>query len=59
LALAKLESDVQPPTLDPVDVGGLAAHLVHDAEALSQGRHDIHTEIDTAVVLRGSEGGLL
>ncbi|GAA7764864.1 MULTISPECIES: phosphate regulon sensor histidine kinase PhoR [Cupriavidus] len=59
LALAKLESDVQPPTLDPVDVGGLAAHLVHDAEALSQGRHDIHVEIDTAVVLRGSEGELL
>lgn len=59
LALAKLESDAQPPSHDRVNVGGLAAHLVHDAEALSQGRHEIESEIDTAVVLRGAEGELL
>ncbi|PLP98854.1 phosphate regulon sensor histidine kinase PhoR [Cupriavidus pauculus] len=59
LALAKLESDAQPPSHDRVNVAALAAHLVHDAEALSQGRHDIETEIDTAVVLRGAEGELL
>ncbi|WP_066735926.1 phosphate regulon sensor histidine kinase PhoR [Cupriavidus sp. D384] len=59
LALAKLESDAQPPSHDRVNVAALAAHLVHDAEALSQGRHDIETDIDTAVVLRGAEGELL
>ncbi|MGO4277268.1 two-component system, OmpR family, phosphate regulon sensor histidine kinase PhoR [Cupriavidus sp. OV038] len=59
LALAKLESDVQPPTQDRVNVGALAAHLVHDAEALSQDRHQIAAEIDTGVVLRGAESELL
>ncbi|MFJ5380170.1 phosphate regulon sensor histidine kinase PhoR [Cupriavidus sp. CER94] len=59
LALAKLESDAQPPSHDRVNVAALAAHMVHDAEALSQGRHDIETDIDTAVVLRGAEGELL
>ncbi|SDO61135.1 two-component system, OmpR family, phosphate regulon sensor histidine kinase PhoR [Ralstonia sp. 25mfcol4.1] len=59
LALAKLESDAQPPSHDRVNVAALAAHMVHDAEALSQGRHHIETEIDTAVVLRGAEGELL
>lgn len=59
LALAKLESDAQPPSHERVDVAGLAAHLVHDAQALSQGRHEIQAEIDTAVVLRGAENELL
>lgn len=59
LALAKLESDAQAPSHDRVNVAALAAHMLHDAEALSQGRHHIEAEIDTAVVLRGAEGELL
>ncbi|TXI81975.1 MAG: phosphate regulon sensor histidine kinase PhoR [Cupriavidus sp.] len=55
LALAKLESDVQPPPLDRINVSALAAHLVHDAEALSQEHHQIEADIDPAVVLRGAE----
>ncbi len=35
------------------------AHLVHDAEALSQDRHQIAAEIDAGVVLRGAESELL
>lgn len=59
LALAKLESDAQPPTQERVNVAALAAHLVHDAEALSQGRHQVAAEIDPGVVLRGAESELL
>jgi two-component system phosphate regulon sensor histidine kinase PhoR len=35
------------------------AHLVHDAEALSQEHHHIATEVDPSVGLRGSESELL
>ncbi|CAG2152982.1 phosphate regulon sensor histidine kinase PhoR [Cupriavidus plantarum] len=59
LALAKLESDAQAPTFDRINVAALAAHLVHDAEALSQQRHRIEVDIDPAVVLRGAELELL
>jgi len=59
LALAKLESDAQPPGMEPVDMAGLVAHVAHDAEALSQGRHRIETDIDPAVVVRGAETELL
>ncbi|KWR79992.1 phosphate regulon sensor histidine kinase PhoR [Cupriavidus sp. IDO] len=59
LALAKLESDAQPPGQELVYVPALMAHLVHDAEALSQERHHIATEVDPSVGLRGSESELL
>ncbi|RZT41752.1 phosphate regulon sensor histidine kinase PhoR [Cupriavidus agavae] len=59
LALAKLESDAQPPCHERVNVAALMAHLVHDAEALSQDRHEIRSEIDPAVIVRGAEGELL
>ncbi len=59
LALAKLESDAQPPSQDRVNVPALVAHMLHDAEALSQERHRITSEIDPAVVLRGSDSELL
>ncbi|MEN7526531.1 MULTISPECIES: phosphate regulon sensor histidine kinase PhoR [unclassified Cupriavidus] len=59
LALAKLESDAQPPCHERVNVGALMAHLVHDAEALSQDRHEIRSEIDPGVTVRGAEGELL
>lgn len=59
LALAKLESDMQPPSQDPVDIGALVHHLVHDAQGLSQGRHEITADIDRAVGIRGSETELL
>ncbi len=59
LALAKLESDMQPPSQDPVDIGALVHHLVHDAQGLSQGRHEITADIDRSVGIRGSETELL
>jgi len=59
LALAKLESDAQAPTFDRINVPALAAHLVHDAEALSQQRHRVEVDIDNGVVLRGAELELL
>ncbi len=59
LALAKLESDMQPPSQDPVDIGALVHHLVHDAQGLSQGRHEITADIDRTVGIRGSETELL
>jgi len=59
LALARLESDAQPPGNDPVPVQALVAHLLHDADALSQGRHHISTEIDPSVGVRGAETELL
>ncbi|WP_422648425.1 phosphate regulon sensor histidine kinase PhoR [Cupriavidus sp. H18C1] len=59
LALAKLESDMQPPSQDPVDIGALVHHLVHDAQGLSQGRHEITADIDGAVGIRGNETELL
>lgn len=59
LALAKLESDMQPPSQDPVDIGALVHHLVHDAQGLSQGRHEITADIDRAVGIRGNETELL
>jgi len=55
LALAKLESDAQPPGYEPIPVNAMIAHLLHDAEALSQGRHRIISDVDAGVVLRGSE----
>jgi hypothetical protein len=39
LALAKLESDVQPPTLDPVDVGGLATSYMTPRRCPGAPRH--------------------
>ncbi|MFJ4289762.1 phosphate regulon sensor histidine kinase PhoR [Cupriavidus sp. NPDC089707] len=59
LALAKLESDAQPPGNDMVAVQAMVAHLMHDAEALSQGRHKIAAEIDPTVGFRGAETELL
>lgn len=59
LALAKLESDMQPPSQDPVDIGALVHHLVHDAQGLSQGRHEITADIDRTVGFRGNETELL
>lgn len=59
LALAKLESDMQPPSQDRVDIGAVMHHLVHDAEGLSQGRHRISVEVDPAVGIRGAETELL
>jgi two-component system phosphate regulon sensor histidine kinase PhoR len=59
LALAKLESDAQPPGQDLVPVREMVDHLVHDAEALSQGRHHIAAEIDPTVELRGTESELM
>lgn len=59
LVLAKLESDEQPPSQDRIDLAELVAHLVHDAEALSQGEHQISAQIDPAVTIRGAERELL
>ncbi|AGW91138.1 phosphate regulon sensor histidine kinase PhoR [Cupriavidus sp. DF5525] len=59
LALARLESDEQAPGNDIVPVQAMVAHLRHDAEALSQGRHQVSAEIDTTVGLRGAETELL
>ncbi|MGO4331342.1 phosphate regulon sensor histidine kinase PhoR [Cupriavidus sp. 2TAF22] len=59
LVLAKLESDAQPPSQERVDMAALAAHLLHDAEALSQGRHQITVQIDPQVLIRGAESELL
>ncbi|CAG9172212.1 Phosphate regulon sensor protein PhoR [Cupriavidus laharis] len=59
LALAKLESDAQPPGQELVPVREMVSHLVHDAEALSQERHHIAAEIDPTVGLRGTETELL
>ncbi|MDT4838613.1 Sensor histidine kinase RcsC [compost metagenome] len=59
LALAKLESDAQPPGNDMVAVQAMVAHLMHDAEALSQGRHRIAAEIDPTVGFRGADTELL
>lgn len=59
LALAKLESDMQPPHKEPVNVGAIVAHLRHDAEGLSQGRHEIAIEVDPTVGIRGAETELL
>lgn len=59
LALAKLESDGNAPGQDLVPVRELASHLVHDAEALSQERHEIVSEIDPTVGLRGTEMELM
>ncbi|WP_439682936.1 phosphate regulon sensor histidine kinase PhoR [Cupriavidus oxalaticus] len=59
LALAKLESDAQPPGNDTVAVQAMVAHLMHDAEALSQGRHKIAAEIDPTVGFRGADTELL
>ncbi|WP_020202894.1 MULTISPECIES: phosphate regulon sensor histidine kinase PhoR [Cupriavidus] len=55
LVLAKLESDALPPSYDRVDMASMAAHLVHDAEALSQGRHQLSADIDPEVQIRGAE----
>ncbi|MGY8524118.1 phosphate regulon sensor histidine kinase PhoR [Paracidovorax citrulli] len=59
LALAKLESDMQAPSQDRIDMAAVVEHLVHDAEALSQGRHVIETEIDPAVSVRGTHTELM
>ncbi|AQV94814.1 phosphate regulon sensor histidine kinase PhoR [Cupriavidus necator] len=59
LALAKLESDAQPPGNDIVPIRAMVAHLTHDAEALSQGRHQVAAEIDPTVGMRGAETELL
>ncbi|MBY4896239.1 phosphate regulon sensor histidine kinase PhoR [Cupriavidus sp. AU9028] len=59
LALAKLESDMQPPSQDRIDIAAVVQHLVHDAEALSQGRHAIDTEIDPTVGIRGTHSELM
>jgi two-component system phosphate regulon sensor histidine kinase PhoR len=59
LALAKLESDMQPPQRDPVNMAAVIAHLRHDAEGLSQGRHEIAIEADATVGIRGAETELL
>ena len=59
LALAKLESDAQAPGQELVPVRELVNHLVHDAEALSQERHQIVAEIDPTVGLRGTEMELM
>ncbi|WP_454742059.1 phosphate regulon sensor histidine kinase PhoR [Cupriavidus necator] len=59
LALAKLESDEQAPGNDLVPVQAMVAHLMHDAEALSQGRHHVSAQIDASVGLRGAETELL
>ncbi len=59
LVLAKLESDEESPSLDRIDMAELVAHLVHDAEALSQGEHQISAQIDPAVMIRGAERELL
>ena len=59
LALAKLESDGNAPGQDLVPVRELTSHLVHDAEALSQERHEIVSEIDPTVGLRGTEMELM
>ncbi|MCO4889050.1 phosphate regulon sensor histidine kinase PhoR [Cupriavidus sp. WGtm5] len=59
LALAKLESDAQPPGHDVVPVRAMVAHLRHDAEALSQGRHHVAAEIDPTVGMRGAETELM
>ncbi|UDM51616.1 phosphate regulon sensor histidine kinase PhoR [Cupriavidus sp. MP-37] len=59
LALAKLESDAQPPGHDVVPIRAMVAHLMHDAEALSQGRHHVAAEIDPTVGMRGAETELM
>ncbi|EYS94172.1 histidine kinase [Cupriavidus sp. SK-4] len=59
LALAKLESDAQPPGNDIVPIRAMVAHLSHDAEALSQGRHQVSADIDPTVGVRGVETELL
>ncbi|WP_354685446.1 phosphate regulon sensor histidine kinase PhoR [Cupriavidus necator] len=59
LALAKLESDEQAPGNDLVPVHAMVAHLMHDAEALSQARHQVSAQIDPTVGLRGAETELL
>ncbi|MDF3835455.1 phosphate regulon sensor histidine kinase PhoR [Cupriavidus basilensis] len=59
LVLAKLESDAQPPSQDRIEMDGLVAHLVHDAEALSQGHHQVSVQIDPAVIVRGAESELM
>ncbi|MGO4809525.1 phosphate regulon sensor histidine kinase PhoR [Cupriavidus sp. 2MCAB6] len=59
LVLAKLESDEQPPSPERIDMAELVGHLVHDAEALSQGGHQVSAQIDPAVVIRGAERELL
>ncbi|CAM3047700.1 phosphate regulon sensor histidine kinase PhoR [Cupriavidus taiwanensis] len=59
LALAKLESDAQPPGHDVVPIRAMVAHLMHDAEALSQGRHHVSAEIDPTVAMRGAETELM
>ncbi|HEX2012953.1 MAG TPA: phosphate regulon sensor histidine kinase PhoR, partial [Roseateles sp.] len=59
LALAKLESDAQPPGNEIVPIRAMVVHLSHDAEALSQGRHQVSADIDPTVGVRGAETELL
>lgn len=59
LALAKLESDAEPPQWDAIGGTRLMQHLLHDAQALSQGRHQVTADIDASVGFRGSELELL
>ncbi len=55
LVLSNLESAPPPPATDRVDMGRLCEKLLHDAEALSAGRHEIRLETRGAGDLLGSE----
>ena len=52
LTLSRLESGDRPPH-QAVDLSALVAQLVHDGEALSQGRHHFHTDIAPHLHIRG------
>ncbi|MGE5385394.1 MAG: phosphate regulon sensor histidine kinase PhoR [Betaproteobacteria bacterium] len=55
LVLSNLESAPPPPATDRVDMGRLCEKLLHDARALSAGRHEIRLETDGSGDLLGSE----
>ncbi|MFZ5576957.1 MAG: phosphate regulon sensor histidine kinase PhoR [Pseudomonadota bacterium] len=54
LVLARLEGDPYPPPEDVIDMKSMMAQYQNEAQALSNGRHQIRVEVSTDSRVRGS-----
>ena len=55
LTLSRLEMDEEPGETEPVDVAEELETILHEASALSDGRHRFETDIDESLLLDGHQ----
>ncbi|MEY6431738.1 phosphate regulon sensor histidine kinase PhoR [Thioalkalicoccus limnaeus] len=55
LTLSRLEMEDQTDAVQPVDVGTELDHLLHEARALSEGRHRFTLDIDRDLLIAGHQ----